>query len=83
LSFLIAIAFFGIIYGMYIKITSKSSENYDLSKNISLLLKKDQEIKNMQVIDNNNILITIGNEKEIKGIIYDTKNKKILQTISK
>ena len=68
---------------MYIKITSKSSENYDLSKNISLLLKKDQEIKNMQVIDNNNILITIGNEKEIKGIIYDTKNKKILQTISK
>ena len=68
---------------MYIKITSKSSENYDLSKNISLLLKKDQEIKNMQVIDNNNILITIGNEKEIKGIIYDTKNQKILQTISK
>ena len=77
------IAFFAVIYGMYIKISSKASKNYNKNPNISLSLKKEEKIINMQVIDNNNILISIGNSGEIYGIIYDINNQKVLQIIKK
>lgn len=76
-------ALFGIIYGMYIKISSKSLKNYELSKYISLSLDQDQTIINMEVIDEGRILITIGNGRDIQGIIYDIKNQKIIQRINK
>ncbi len=68
---------------MYIKISSKASKNYNKNPNISLSLKKEEKIINMQVIDNNNILISIGNSGEIYGIIYDINNQKVLQIIKK
>ena len=68
---------------MYTKVGFKSSKNFNLSEEVSLSLENDQEIKNIQVIDRKTILITIGNDKEIKGIVYDIKNKKITQIINK
>ena len=37
----------------------------------------------MQVIDNNRILITISNDDEIQGIIFDIDKQEIIQRIKK
>lgn len=68
---------------MYLKINNKSSKNYSLSENFSLNLSEDYEIRNMQVINSNEIFITIFSENEIQGIIYDIDKKQIIQKISK
>ena len=81
LSFLIIIAFFAVIYGLYIKISSKTSKNYNKVSSLSLII--GQEIKNIQVIDNNRILITITEDSEIQGIIFDIDKKEIIQRIKK
>ena len=82
LSVLIIIALFAVVYGMYIRISHKSSKN-NVPDDISLLLNKDQEIINMQVIDQNRILVTIENNNQIHGIIYDINKKKIIQSLNK
>lgn len=83
LGILIIIALIGVLYGMYLKINKKSSKNYSLSENFSLNLSEDYEIRNMQVINSNEILITIFSENEIQGIIYDIDKKQIILKISK
>ena len=67
---------------MYIKISSKTSKNFKINEVISLSLNHDQEIKDIQVIDNNRILILIEDE-EIQGIIFDIDSQKIIQRIKK
>ena len=83
LSLLIIISFFAVIYGIYIKISPKASKNYNIDEIVSLSLIQDQEIKNMQVIDNNRILITIVNDDEIQGVIFDINSQEIIQRIKK
>ena len=68
---------------MYIKISPKASKNYKINEIVSLGLNPDQEIKNMQIINNNRILITISNDIEIQGIIFDIDSQKIIQRIKK
>ena len=53
----------------------------DLSTTI--INSEDYEIRNMQVINSNEIFITIFSENEIQGIIYDIDKKQIIQKISK
>ena len=67
---------------MYIKISSKTSKNFKINEVISLSLNHDQEIKDMQVIDNNRILIVIEDE-DIQGIIFDIDSQKIIHRIKK
>ena len=83
LGLLIILAFFAVLYGMYIKISPKASKNLNIDKTISLLLTENQEIKNMQVINNNRILFTIADDEEIQGIIFDLDKQKIIQRIKK
>ena len=83
LSFLIIIALFAVIYGMYTKISPITSKNYNIDGVVSLSLNQDQEIKNMQVINDNRILITIGDDNGIQGIIFDIDSQKIIQRIKK
>ena len=68
---------------MYIKISPKVPKDYNINKVVSLLLNQDQEIKNMQVINNNRILITIVDDNETQGIIFDIDSQKIIQRIKK
>ena len=68
---------------MYIKISSKSSKSFSIDKIISLSLIDEQEIISIQVIDNHRILITVGNNHEIYGIIFDIDAQKIIQKIKK
>tara|TARA_B100000315_G_C14371368_1_gene493118 strand:- start:398 stop:685 length:288 start_codon:yes stop_codon:yes gene_type:complete len=83
LSLLIIIALISVIYGMYIKISPKVPKNYNINEVVSLLLNQDQEIKDMQAINNNRILITILDDNEIQGIIFDIDSQKIIQRIKK
>jgi len=68
---------------MYIKISSKSSKNYDINEIASMSLMQNQKIKEIQVIDNNRILITIEDDDEIQGIIYNIDTQEIVQRIKK
>ncbi len=68
---------------MYIKISPKVPKNYNINEVVSLLLNQDQEIKDMQAINNNRILITILDDNEIQGIIFDIDSQKIIQRIKK
>ena len=83
LSLLIGIAFIAVVYGMYIKIIPKSSKNNIISEDISLQLDQNYKIKNMQVIDEDTILVTVEIADQIQGIIYDINKKKIIQKLNK
>ena len=83
LGILIIFAFFALIYGMYLKI-STNSENMILNpENISLNLKKEEEIVDIRIIDENRLLIIIKNSSTLKGAVYNIKQKKILEFINK
>ena len=83
LGVLIILSFLGLIYGMFIKISSKSNKIELNEQNISLLLNENDIIQNFQVIDREKILITIINQGNIIGLIYSVNDKKILQRIDK
>ena len=83
LGILIIFAFFALIYGMYLKI-STNSENMILNpENISLNLKKEEEIVDIRIIDENRLLIIIKNSSTLKGAVYNIKQQKILEFINK
>ena len=83
LGILIIFAFFALIYGMYSKI-STNSENMILNPDdISLNLKKEEEIVDIRIIDENRLLIIIKNSSTLKGAVYNIKQKKILEFINK
>ena len=68
---------------MYLKI-STNSENMILNpENISLNLKKEEEIVDIRIIDENRLLIIIKNSSSLKGAVYNIKQKKILEFINK
>ena len=79
LGFLIIVAFFVVIYGIYINISNKSSINYNQNSLTSLSLIQKNEIKNIQVIDKNRILFIIDNDNKIQNIIFDTDKQKIIK----
>ena len=68
---------------MYIKISSKALKNYDIDEIASMSLMQNQVIKEIQVIDNNRILITIEDDNEIQGIIFNIDTQEIIQRITK
>ena len=68
---------------MYLKI-STNSENIILNtENISLNLKKEEEIVDIRIIDENRLLIIIKNSSTLKGAVYNIKHKKISEFINK
>jgi len=83
LSILIIFCFIALIYGMYLKISNNSYNNSYSSEFISLNLKEDEEIANIEVIDENRLLITIKNNSFLTGAIYNIKEKKIQEYIDK
>ena len=68
---------------MYKKIVPKIPKYNNINEIISLSLNQNQSIKNIQFMKNNRILITIVDNNEIQGIIFDIKSQKIIQRITK
>ena len=83
LGILIIFAFFALIYGMYFKISTNSEDKILNPKNISLNLSKDEEITDIRIIDKNRLMIIIKNSNNLKGAIYNIKQKKIIEFIEK
>ena len=52
-------------------------------ENISLNLKNDEEIIDIEVIDENRLLITIKNSSIVKGAIFNIRQNKISKFIEK
>ena len=68
---------------MYLK-TSTNSKDITLDlKNISLNLTNKEEIVDIEVIDENRLLITINSSDNLKGMIYNIKQNKIIKIIEK
>ena len=83
LGILIIFSLIALIYGMYLK-TSTNSKDITLDlKNISLNLTNREEIVDIEVIDENRLLITINSSDNLKGVIYNIKQNKILKIIEK
>ena len=68
---------------MYTKISSKNFEIEKNMKEISLFLEDEDVIKSFEKINDKTILITIKNNDQIFGLIYDINKNKILQKITK
>jgi hypothetical protein len=83
LAIFIAIAFLFLIYGMYLKISTSSDSLLKIPSNLSINLTKDQSIKDIQVINNDNLLILIQDGEYLKGGIYDVNKNKITHFINR
>tara|TARA_Y100000741_G_C18194505_1_gene534971 strand:+ start:351 stop:638 length:288 start_codon:yes stop_codon:yes gene_type:complete len=83
LALLIIISFITLVYGMFLKISTSSEKILLDQKSISLMLKNDEEIIDMKVIDKNNLLIIIRHSGKIKGRIFDIKKNKIVNYIER
>ena len=68
---------------MYTKISSNFLRKETNTENISLSLKNGEVIENFQIIDKGRILVTIKNQDQLVGLIYDIKNKQIVQRLDK
>ena len=68
---------------MYTKISSNFLRKENITENISLSLKNGDVIENFQIIDKERILVTIKNQDQLIGLIYDIKNKKVVQKLDK
>ena len=68
---------------MYSKL-STSVENFSDSKIIfSSNLRNQEKIKNIEVLDKNNLLILIEGDNVIRGAIYDIQNNQIIRFIER
>ena len=83
LALLIFICFVFLLYGLY----SKISNTQDLSNkeiiNYSLNLKDSENIKDVKVIDKNNVLLFISDDDHSYLIMYNLKENKILSKIGR
>ena len=68
---------------MYSKILTNSKDITLDPKKITLNLNDKEEIIDIEIIDENRLLITINNSDNLKGVIYNIKQNKILKIIEK
>ena len=68
---------------MYSKILTDSEDVTLDPKKITLNLNDKEEIIDIEVIDENRLLITINSSDNLKGVIYNIKQNKILKIIEK
>ena len=68
---------------MFLKISKNSKDTSLDTRTIILNLNNNEEIIDIEVIDEGKLLITISDSNNIKGLIYNIKQNKILQIIEK
>jgi len=68
---------------MYSKILTDSEDITLDPKKITLNLNDKEEIIDIEIIDKNRLLITINSSDNLKGVIYNIKQNKILKIIEK
>ncbi len=68
---------------MYSKISINSKDVTLDPEKITLNLNDKEEIIDIEIIDENRLLITINSSDNLKGVIYNIKQNKILKIIEK
>ena len=68
---------------MYSKILTDSKDITLDPKKITLNLNDKEAIVDIEIIDKNRLLITINSSDNLKGVIYNIKQNKILKIIEK
>ena len=83
LAVLIVICFALLLYGFYSKISNNQKISNNDVLNFSLNLKSSENIKDIKIIDQNNLLIVISDNDQLYLIRYNLKNNKILSKIGR
>ena len=83
LAILIIICFAFLLYGLYSKISNKEVPSYEEITSYSLNLSNSESIKDIKIIDENNLLIVVSNTNQIYLIIYNLDKKKIISKIGR
>ena len=83
LAVLIVICFALLLYGFYSKISNNQKISNNDVLNFSLNLKSSENIKDIKIIDQNNVLIVISDDDQLYLIMYNLKNNKILSKIGR
>ena len=83
LAVLIVICFALLLYGFYSKISNNQKISNNDILNFSLNLKSSENIKDIKIIDQNNVLIVISDNDQLYLIMYNLKNNKIVSKIGR
>ena len=83
LAILIFICFAFLLYGLYSKISNTQDLSNNEIKNYSLNLNNSENIKDIKIIDENNVLIFISDNDQSYLIMYNLKENKILSKIGR
>ena len=83
LAVLIVICFALLLYGFYSKISNNQKISNNDVLNFSLNLKSSENIKDIKIIDQNNVLIIISDNDQLYLIMYNLKNNKIVSKIGR
>ena len=71
------------LYGFYSKISNNQKISNSDVLNFSLNLKSSENIKDIKIIDQNNVLIVISDNDQLYLIMYNLKNNKIISKIGR
>jgi hypothetical protein len=83
LAVLIIICFAFLLYGLYSKISNTQVLSNEEINNYSLNLKNSENIRDIKIVDENNILLLISGGDQSYLIMYNLKENKILSRIGK
>ena len=83
LAVLIILCFALLLYGFYSKISNNQKISNNDVLNFSLNLKSSENIKDIKIIDQNNVLIVISDNDQSYFIMYNLKNNKIISRIGR
>ena len=83
LAILIFVCFAFLLYGLYSKISNNQVSSNQEITSYSLNLNKSENIKDIKIIDENNLLVVISNDDQLYLIIYNLKQNKIISKIGR
>ena len=83
LAILIFICFVFLLYGLYAKISNTEVLSNEEITNYSLNLTNTENIKDIKIINENNLLIVVSNNDQIYFVIYNLDKKKIISKIGR
>ena len=83
LAILIFICFAFLLYGLYSKISNTQVLSNEEITNYSLNLNKSEKIKDIKIIDENNIFVVTSDDDQSYIIMYNFKENKIISRIGR
>ena len=83
LAILIFICFAFLLYGLYSKISNTEGLTSEEITSYSLKLSNTESIKDIKIINENNLLFVISNNDQIYLIIYNLDKKQVISKIGK